>query len=67
MKSYSEYDDDSIIVNEGTPEAMVENPVAQILNDVLLDRAKFNQSYAAASAQSKRLNSIPGAQLQIRI
>lgn len=65
MKSFEEYDDDSIIIHENEPKSKVTNPVAELINTVLLDRAKFNKSYAAASAHSVTINSVPGAQISI--
>lgn len=68
MKSFGEYDecdDSSILIFENTDRPKNTNPATKLLNDVLLDRAKFNKSYAAASSHSKSINSVPGAQLQI--
>lgn len=65
MKSFEEYDDDSIIIHEHELQPKVTNPIAQITNQILLDRANFNKSYAAASAHSKSINTVPGAQIRI--
>lgn len=67
MRSFEEYDydDDSRIIHENTPKSEIINPAIEMLNGVLLDRAKFNKSYASASSHSKSINSVPGAQLRI--
>lgn len=50
LRSFEEYDDENIIVYENEPKPKITNPVSQMVNDVLLDRAKFSKSYAAACA-----------------
>lgn len=54
LKSFGEYDcedEDSIII--------------EMVSNVLVDRAKNNKSYTAATDFAKCLNSIPGAQIRI--
>lgn len=57
--------DDSILVLDGVPKPKCANPVTRLINDVLLDRAKYNMSYTAATDIAKRLNSMPGAEIEL--
>lgn len=69
-KSFDEYicdSDDEIIVFENEQKSKCTNPTTLMVNDVLLDRAKNNNSYSASCMQMKRLNSVPGAQLKYPI
>lgn len=65
MRSFEEYDDDSLVVHEKKQVAKISNPATQMINNVLLDRAKFNQSFAAASSHCASINSVPGAKVKI--
>lgn len=67
LKSFEEYDDcDEIIVyNSSSSKQKPSNPIIDMVNEVILDRAKYNKSYAAASSHAKSLNSVPGALVQI--
>lgn len=67
MKSFEEYDDDddSIIFHENKPTPEITNPMTKMVNNVLLEKAKYNKSFAAASAHSNSLNCVPGAKLKI--
>lgn len=66
--SFGEYscgdDDDAIIVYQNAQKTKCTNPTTLMVNEILLDKAKNNNSYAAASEQMKRLNSVPGALLE---
>lgn len=64
MRSFGEYDDDSTLAHENVQTLKITNPPTNMINNVLMDRAKFNTSYKAASAQCERLNSVPGAKLK---
>lgn len=65
FEEYDDYDDDSVIIYDNTPKPKITNPATEMLNGVLLDRAKYNKSYDAACSHSKSINSVPGAQFQI--
>lgn len=68
MKSFDEYnceDDESVLIFDGNDKIKSMNPVNEMVNEVLIDRAKYNKSYTAASDFSKRLNSMPGAKIEI--
>lgn len=66
-KSFEEYDceDDDIIVYDGASEQKPTNPIIQMANEILIDRAKYNKSYAATSSYAQNLNSVPGALLKV--
>lgn len=64
-ESFDEYDDESTIIYETKPKSKVTNAATRMVNEVLLSRAKYNNSYASVSAHCKSLNSVPGAQIQI--
>lgn len=63
LRSFDEYDDANIIVHEEC--LQVANYGTNFVNEVLLDRAKFNQSYSAVQAQCKRINAVPGTEIEI--
>lgn len=66
-KSFGEYDceDDEVLVYERGIKSTSTNPMTQMVNAVLLDRAKYNKSYTAACEYSVNLNSVPGAKLKL--
>lgn len=67
-RSFTEYDcDDEIIVYESQRDQQCTNPLIRMVNAVLLDRAKYNKSYTAASEYANNISSVPGAKLKLPI
>lgn len=67
LRSFQEYDvesDDDIIIFDEMKTNECTNPISNMMNDLLVDRAKYNKSYAACIDTSKQLNSVPGAKVQ---
>lgn len=65
LRSFSEYTTESDYSSDATPEKTYINPVTELAREVLLYRAKYNVSYAAASDLSNKMNSVPGSETQI--
>lgn len=67
MRSFSEYDgeEENIFVLNVSQEKKCTNPATNLVNGILLDRAKYNTSYAACTAVSDKINSVPGNELKI--
>lgn len=48
LRSFEEYDDENTIIHEITQPSKIKNHATEMINNVLIDRAKYNMSYAAA-------------------
>lgn len=68
-RSFGEYSNDEneeifVITKVNEPEHS-KNPVTNMVNDIFIDRQKYNASYAQMSDLAEKLNAVPGNLLEI--